>query len=518
MRTPRTRLLSPLVLTALYVGGGLGLSGCNKHVFEVVPRDCTQEQQIVVPAQLDVPADILVVMDNSGSMCEEQANLAQNFFDPACPIDVNNVQPEYINPNDETLAALKPVCGFVQLLAAYENDWRIGVITTDVGQCDNRYGFAETQPTLTCDGQTQQWGRRPQRGCLQPHTLGDENALILQRGDNDVGTKFNNILSNISTFGSPFERGLDAMQVFLTPNASRAPGCEDHLDKFLRPEAKLVVIFITDEDDCSHGDAAGGMPDENLDESCDNATEQFYSLKNPELSPDRCYTEPENLVDVSQFSAFLSGYKGADPGQVSVAVIAGATKDGASQVNVEGCITGGNGDPEGACFASRGSSNLTGTNQKCNPQTLSDNGITQPCCQADPGTRYYQLASSFGAAASKVDSICFQSFRQTMLEIAQFIARTDFVPLAEEPSNPAAIIVEVTHAGETEAEAVTRIPDGEDPNGRSGWQWDGGTKINFYGDAAPGPGDEISVVALVERDTVGDYICGAAVPGVDGGA
>lgn len=508
MRTSKKTLLSVTCATTL-VAGGLLLPGCNKRVFEVVPRDCTQEQQIVVPAKLDVPADILVVIDNSGSMCEEQQNLAQNFFDPNCPIDVNNVQPEYVNPNDETVAQLAPNCGFVQLLAAYENDWRIGVITTDVGPCDNRYGFAETQPALTCDGTTNpNWGRRPQRGCLQPYDVGNNDAVLLQRGDNDVGTKFGNILANISTFGSPFERGLDAMRVFLSPNAQRAPGCEDHLDKFLRPDAKLVVIFVTDEDDCSHSDGAAGLPDENQGEACSNDVEEFYSLKDPDIAPDRCYTEQDNLTPVNEFASFLRAYKGAEPGQVSVAVIAGATRDGDEGVTVEGCVTGADGNPEGGCYESFGSSNLTGMGQKCNPTELANNGINDECCKADPGTRYYQLADAFGTAASKVDSICYDSFRQTMLEIAQFIARTDFVPLAEPPSNPNAIIVEVTPAGSDEPQIVSRIPDGEDPTGQNGWQYDGGTRINFYGDAAPGPGDSISVAALVNRENEGDYICG----------
>ena len=41
-----------------------------------------------------------------------------------------------------------------------------------------------------------------------------------------------------------------------------------------------------------------------------------------------------------------------------------------------------------------------------------------------------------------------------------------------------------------------------------GWQYDGGTTINFYGDALPQPGDKVFVATTVARETDGDYECG----------
>jgi hypothetical protein len=524
----------PLKLALLSLAiGATSMAACNKHVFEVVPRDCTQEQQVIRPAEVEVPADILVVVDNSGSMCEEQQNLVENFYNSnigtgpgECPIDGNNVQPEYRNPTPDIVERDLSDCGFVQLLAAYENDWRLGVITTDVGECDNRYQFAETQPTLSCDGNAEPgWGRRPQRGCLQPYNRNDRaNSIVLDRSVDNVGAKFADILGGIKTWGSPFERGLDAMQVFLNPNADRAPGCEGDLDAFLREDAKLVVIFLTDEDDCSHADGQFGLPDENDGESCDRDAEEFYSIKNPEAVTDRCYTNVDHdndsstpdlpggadeLAPVSRYADFLRAVKG-DPDKVSVAVIAGATKNDDGTVNVEGCQTL-NGLPAGNCNASFGSSNATGSGQKCDP-----NGPLAPCCKADKGTRYFSLAQDF-EIKSKEDSICFASFRNTMLEIAAFIARTDFVALNEPPASPGAIIVQITRADQTEPETIPRIPDGEDPSDQNGWQWDGGLTINFYGNTAPQPGDKVFVATTTERDTEGDYVCGVG-GSADGGS
>jgi hypothetical protein len=500
--------LGPVPLLALTLIGVFVLSpfaGCNRHVFDVVPRDCTQEEQLIKPLEANKPADILVVIDNSGSMCEEQANLIENFFDPDCPIDVNNVQPEYLNPDPDTVQQLAASCGFIQLLAAYDNDWRLGVITSDVGQCDNRYGLAENGGDFNCsdprtgENEFPNWGRRPQRGCLQPFDLGAAaDTKVLQRGDADVGTKFASILENTRTFGSAFERGLDAMEVFLDPDASRAPGCGDDLGKFVRPEAKLVVIFVSDEDDCSHADGEYGFPNESADESCDNATEG-----QPEVAPSACYDSQDQLSPVNRYTNFLRNYKGPG-GQVAVAVIAGALKDDQGAASPAGCIIGGDGTPQGGCFESGGNSNLTFPGFPCDPAALNE-----PCCQADPGSRYFQLADQLGGAQSRTDSICFSSFRGTMLDIAAFIAAVNQVQLDERPASPGAIIVQVTKAGETEPTNIPRIADGDNPSGQDGWQYDGDSTITFYGNAIPQPGDEIFVAARSARET-GDagYVCG----------
>ncbi|MCC7112251.1 MAG: hypothetical protein IT382_23355, partial [Deltaproteobacteria bacterium] len=60
----------------------------------------TIESEVQVPTER--AADILIVVDNSGSMAEEQQNLVANFLnqDPAaCPLqDLNNIPEELKNP------------------------------------------------------------------------------------------------------------------------------------------------------------------------------------------------------------------------------------------------------------------------------------------------------------------------------------------------------------------------------------------------------------------------------------
>lgn len=494
--------LALLALPAAFAS--VALSSCNKHVFQVHPEECVAEENRAEPIDIEVPADILIVIDNSGSMCEEQANLVANFFDPACPItDLDNVDPRYKNPPPEMVATELASCGFVQLLAAYENDWRLGVITTDVGICDNRFGLAEAG--VTCDGQPLEWGRRPQRGCLQPDANGKK---VLQRGDPAVGESFRQILGNIQTFGSAFERGLDAVQVFLSPSSRRAPGCENDLNEFIREDAKLVVIFVTDEDDCSHADGASGFPDENEGEHCEGLDMQHAQL----FRPADCYEKYDQLAPTTRYSTFLKNYKGR-PDRVSAAVIAGAREVG-GVLTPEGCTTDTDGLPAGGCWESGGNSNFTQEGGLCHPGTLANQGVFEPCCQADAGRRYFQFAQELGAGRFLSDSICYDSFRKTMLDIAAFIAAKDSVTLSEKPATPGGILVEITRAGEAERTTIDRIPDGEDPTGRDGWQYDGNRTITLYGTAKAGPGDTIHVAALANREGCG----GAAEPDTDAGS
>ena len=482
-----------VILVALIVS-----VACNRHVFRVVPADCVKEQQVERALAADVPADILVVVDNSGSMCEEQDNLVENFFDPDCPVDVSQPIPnEYINPTPDVVAQLAQNCGFIQILSLFEKDFRLGVITTDVGQCDNRFNLAGLADAA-CDGTAYpDWGRKPQRGCLQPTSDGQKIISNTDVATGDIGTKFRSVLANIRTFGSPFERGLDAVEIFLDPESERAPGCSGDLDRFLRPEAKLIVIFLSDEEDCSHADGAYGFVDENqalggdgfAASTCSPESETYFSNRDPIADPQECYAAFDKLAPIDRYVDFLRAKKGDD---VAVAVIAGAVEANAS-LEPAGCRIA-NGSPSGMCTPTLG--------QFCDSQSLQQQGLP-PCCEADSGSRYFQFARAFGAGSYLENSICYDSFRSTMIDIASFIGREEFVRLEEVPVDPDAIVVRVRRAGSEETENLPRIPDGEDPDGQDGWQYDGNLEINFYGSAVPQPGDNIYVAALDNRGADG---------------
>lgn len=291
--------------------------------------------------------DVLLVVDNSGSMQEEQAQL---------------------------------VAAFPTFVAALSNagvNWRVGVITTDVGLCDNRLPDAQGGDA---------WGFRPQRGCLHGDGVrGEESSLVLGANTADAAGWLAASLANIGIFGSPIERGLDAMEIFLDPTARRSPGCEEDLQAFRREGARLVVVVVTDEDDCSHRDGKGNYPDENLRERCGEFPEFFLP---DNFDPQRCYSDQASLQPVSSYTG---------PG-TRFAVIGGAV-GGVGDADASQCFVNGAGAAIDGCVVTFGTSNLNGPGEPCDP--AGDEARGGPCCVADAATRYAAMTPT-----PWVQSIC----------------------------------------------------------------------------------------------------------------
>lgn len=133
--------------------------------------------------------DILFIVDNSGSMSEEQTSLALNFSD------------------------------FISFTAQLDVDYQIGVTTTDTDSGGERGKFVA--PIIRNYGAN---------ASLDP--IGDfENAV-------DVGVN-----------GSGSERGLLAMDLALTDPNNIGPGKMN--EGFLRDGALLSVVIVSDEEDSS---------------------------------------------------------------------------------------------------------------------------------------------------------------------------------------------------------------------------------------------------------------------------
>jgi len=534
-------VVSLLSVAVLAVTG----TGCNRRVFEQVNPTCdvTIANDVEIPAEK--AADILIVVDNSGSMQEEQDRLAAAFLNESgdCPIGKNELKDfarckddptipvcRFANPSKELLEQPGPAgladCGFIQVLAAFENDFRIGVITTDVGVCDNRIPDAQAQlfcnanpgsPECAGPGENQ-WGFRPQRGCLQPNgppgtalkVIARQDLLDADPANDEIGDRFINTLRNIRTFGTAVERGLDAAEFFLDPATERPESCANDLTDFVRDEAKLIVIFLTDEEDCSRAPEAAacadaGQPGGNTCGGCDSETgceifgcapetscipglseftgetcgEFRAHFTDPARSAGRCYDLEGSLTPVSHYVDFLKGRK-PNASDVTVAVIAGGLPDAEGNIAAAGCtFDPANGQqPVGGCFESKGTSN------SCTPD--------ENCCFADPGGRYFELAEGLGGLK---DTICVDSFGQTMIKIAVFIADVDKVVLAEPPADPALVFVEKAPAGTQDFALIGRLT-GTACDNRDGWVLeDDGVTVRFCGDARPGPGEQLRVRA-----------------------
>ncbi len=514
-------------------------TGCNRRVFVEVPPTC--DASIISDAEIpaEKAADILIVVDNSGSMQEEQDRLALAFLNDvpgACPISSAELKDfarcdevpapavcRFSNPSPELLKEPGPnglaQCGFIQVLAAFENDFRIGVITTDVGICDNRLNLSQAGQCLNgfCAGTgaacgpgnlCEDWGYHPQRGCLQGPRGSVEKVISRQDlldGDASVGTRFIDTLKNIKTFGTPIERGLDAAQLFLDPATDRHESCAEDLSSFIREDAKLVVIFLTDEEDCSRAADVTACTDPSCQCDSPDGCEIFFNCPpNTTCVPSRwefanescgefqahfsnnpadCYAKEANLTPVTQYVDALKASK-IKADDVSVAVIAGGIPDG------DGFIAAGCRFDEATGALQTQCTSTKGTSQSAECAASGD------CCFADAGGRYYELADAMGGKGLK-DTICVDNFGETMIKIAVFIADVDSLKLAEKPADLNLVVVEKARVGTDEFSTVERVEGTTCV--ADGWVLEGdGLTIRFCGTARPGPGERVRVSAKGE--------------------
>jgi hypothetical protein len=352
---------------------------------------CTIDYQLDQPIErlplaVQRPLDILFVVDNSASMADEQATLLRSVFDPRCPItDVQAVPQRYIRPSREVFAELTEVCGIAQLMAAMGGNFHIGVITTDVGVCDERLSVAQDPDNL----------HEPttMRGCLQ-------GQGVITNSD-DVEAAFQSAILGVGTYGSSIERGLDAMEVFLNPGSRRAPGCENDLDGFLRTDGRLMVVVVADEDDCSHRDGALGFPNEleGEPETCGEFIELFVR---PETNASNCQDRQDQLVSVGAYSDALRGL--VDSGRTTDVMVSvmGGLRDNGAGLEPGGCAPLPDGGIDGSCRAT------LGTGQTCD--------VEENCCSADGAFRYVEFARAVNAD-SLLGSICADNFRDPLLPL-----------------------------------------------------------------------------------------------------
>ena len=160
--------------------------------------------------------DILFVIDDSGSMGQEQDNLAANF-------------PQ-----------------FVSVLESFTNadgaliDYHVGVTTTGV----SKSWSMQTIPGLPPIPESQSGDDGRLRGGASCGMSGG----WLARGDADVTGKFS-CAASVGTDGPVDEMPLEGLRLALTDRMADGSNAG-----FLREDALLAVVILTDEEDCSRTD------------------------------------------------------------------------------------------------------------------------------------------------------------------------------------------------------------------------------------------------------------------------
>jgi hypothetical protein len=358
--------------------------------------------------QIADKADLLFVVDNSGSMREEQDALRKQF-------------PRMI----ETLTGESDLGGDGEFVPI--KDIHLGVVSSDMG-------LIGIDGIPGCEGLGDD-------GVLKHGNLPDDSAckgdypdfIAYETGADTVKTGENfGCVATMGTEGCGFEQQLESALKALWPSVDKDPitgmvmtpnrieflalagdetGKQGHADKendgFLRNDPErgwslVAVIVVTDEEDCSSANTAHFTPDTFLEET-DPLHGQALNL--------RCFLNKSNLYNVDRY---VNGYRALRPMAeqlVMFAAIAGVPPD---LVNKEARSGVDFNDP--AANAAYYQNILDDPRMKETMNVDGDNLV--PSCQSGTGTafpprRLVEVAKGFGEN-SVLQSICQKDFRPAM--------------------------------------------------------------------------------------------------------
>lgn len=241
MRTPLFIANSVFTLSLCALAGG-----CLEHPVKEVVYDKSEVIPLDIRIDDNRDVDILFVIDNSGSMAEEQARLARNF--PAFVAALDGMGAEYrigITTTDVTHRGCKDYdttpedgalvlrsCTDAVAAGAFEfNDLDAAYACTD--QC--KLGGEQLRVGAGVDGEVHPWLENIGGVTNLPAGVAVADAFACY-GPQGID-------------GCGFESPLEAMRLAI----SKAR--EDGGSGFLRDEALLSVVMVTDETDCSSNPA-----------------------------------------------------------------------------------------------------------------------------------------------------------------------------------------------------------------------------------------------------------------------
>lgn len=347
--------------------------GCQDYPYEEVKASVTTVVWDPQKVEISAEADILFVIDNSGSMAGEQRQLAESFR-------------EFTSKLGEK----------------FGDKYHIAIVTTGMEssgcpRCSDVY-------TSSCINPTGENGRFQDRVCSNVGTDTDpdyqcrtDGGCLVVTSDskscfydpvNQEGTVF------VGVNGCGFERGLAPMRLALKELAG------GYNAGFLREDAMLVVVVISDEEDCGEvGDVYELTSDGG---NVCNFAARGIGPEGETSHPQDPQQRPYALTPVEEYYDFLiDEVKGGEAGMVKFAAIVGV-KDvhDLSTTKIEYELN------------ERG---RWGVVPACRTP-----GCQGSYCEADPGTRYIKLAQLFGKNG-RVDTICQDDFSMTMKELGEWV-------------------------------------------------------------------------------------------------
>ncbi|MFT3924067.1 MAG: hypothetical protein QM778_16145 [Myxococcales bacterium] len=194
--------------------------------------------------------DLLFVIDDSGSMAQEQGKLAEQL---------PRLLRSLISGVREDGTTFTPV-----------SDLHVGVVTTDLGTNGSKISLPPSCAGLGDDGKLV----KSHAGCTATAPAGYLNYVPSQLSDAaalDQAIADFTCIANVGTAGCGFEQQLEAMFKAVSPaTLPYDGGVGGHSDDvnagFLRDDALLALIAISDEEDCSITPKGGVLFDQNTND------------------------------------------------------------------------------------------------------------------------------------------------------------------------------------------------------------------------------------------------------------
>jgi len=236
------------------------------------PRQVTEATITVAPVR---HLDLLFMVDNSLSMKPKQDKMKAQF-----PKLIDALR----DPNDNTLP-----------------DLRIAIVDSDLGAGDSTQ--CKTNGSYGDAGQFQM------RGAADCGANADAKWLVYTKNQpvnftGDVSNVFGCLAGNVGVNGCGFEHQLAALEwaFYLSDNKSQVD--------FLRPEAYLGIVILTDEDDCSappetrmfaglQPNEAGSLRCASRAHTCDGATLAYPATATVSLPYESCRARTDDTCDAS---------------------------------------------------------------------------------------------------------------------------------------------------------------------------------------------------------------------------
>ncbi len=352
MSTPNRRHVWAVVIA--FLASCEGCFGCKTSPLDqtgsTLPRTCKAEAPLIEPQKLD----ILFVIDNSNSMREEQEAVARE---------------------------LTAFVDEIKKAGGVRQDFNVGVITTSVYQHSSQNGVVFFREYPTQSGRLQPVPDRSADGGV---LLGTGTERVLTGEDPNLVDKFSRLVQQ-GVAGSGQETPFEAVRLALLSDLIKKPLAEGGNGGFLRDGARLLVVVLTDEDDCS----------ETVRPS------RVKVSDNPAVAD--CTDQANSLGTVNEYHRLFSQeLKNSDglPKEVIWTAIAPVAR------------------------ANKAAMSLVDNGQVRNTDCPTSN---------QGGFRQRQMAEAFDSTLINLDSICRDSFRQTLITIAELASVSQTIEVKNAP-------------------------------------------------------------------------------------